>query len=68
MRIHRSSSVLTAAVNKNEQPDYLVYSEVYAIEQVSPVDGSVKTNYYMKGVTKVDDLGLINNLASELLL
>jgi len=47
-----------------------VYTEIYAVEQKASFqadDTTTKTNYYMKGVTKVDDFGWINNLGSELL-
>jgi hypothetical protein len=45
-----------------------VYSEVYALDHKSPVDGSVKTTYYMKGVTKIENLSWLNNLGSDLLI
>ena len=47
-----------------------MYSEVYAVDQKAAhhTDGTTsQTNYYMKGVTRVDDLSWINNLGSELL-
>jgi hypothetical protein len=62
LRIHSYS-----CLNK-EAPDNLVYSEVYALDSKSPVDGRITTTHYMKGVTKVDNLNWLNNLGSELLI
>lgn len=54
-------------VKKDDMPEYLVYQEVYALSQGDGEDGEVKTNYYMKGVTRIEDLSWINNLGSDLL-
>ena len=62
LRIHSYSSL------SKEQPEYLVYSEVYALDQISPVDGTSTTTHYMKGVTKIDNLSWLNNLGSDLLI
>lgn len=32
------------------------------------MDGSIKTVYYLKGVTKIENLGWLNNLGSDLLI
>lgn len=50
------------------QPENLVYSEIYALDQKSPVDGSIKTMYYMKGATKIDNMSWLNNLGGDLLI
>lgn len=63
LRIHQYSPL----AGKN-QPENLVYSEIYALDQKSPVDGSVKTTYYMKGATKIENLSWLNNLGSDLLI
>lgn len=62
LRIHSYSSLA------KEQPENLVYSEVYALDQTSPVDGTITTTHYMKGVTKIDNLSWLNNLGSDLLI
>jgi hypothetical protein len=63
LRIHQFSGLH----GKNE-PDHLVYSEVYELTSRNPIDGSIKVTHYMKGVTKVDNLNWLNNLGSELLI
>ena len=62
MKIHSYSSL------SKEQPENLVYSEIYALDQKSPIDGSMTTTHYMKGVTKIDNLNWLNNLGSDLLI
>ena len=62
LRIHGYS-----VLNK-ESPDNLVYSEIYALDSKNPVDGSITTTHYMKGVTKIDNLSWLNNLGSDLLI
>ena len=56
LRIHHSSSVMLApGVTKGDSPEHLVYQEVYSLEQKNPVTGDIEVNYYLKGVTRVDD-------------
>lgn len=45
-----------------------MYSEVYALDHKSPIDGSTTTTHYMKGATIVDNLNWLNNLGSDLLI
>lgn len=41
---------------------------MYSIETRSSLDGSLKTTHYMKGVTKINNLGWLNNLGCDLLI
>jgi hypothetical protein len=41
---------------------------VFSVEVKSPVDGTVKTTHYMKGATKINNLGWLNNLGCDLLI
>ena len=45
-----------------------MYSEVYALDHKSPIDGSITTTHYMKGATTIDNLNWLNNLGSDLLI
>lgn len=52
-----------------DAPEYLVYSEIYALTHGASQhdEAPPKTNFYMKGVTRIDDLSWINNIGSDLL-
>lgn len=47
-----------------EKPEFLVYQEIYALE--NPETGKMK--YYLKGATKIDNLNWIYNLSSPILI
>mmetsp|Transcript_27653 Transcript_27653/g.41938 ORF Transcript_27653/g.41938 Transcript_27653/m.41938 type:complete len:89 (-) Transcript_27653:552-818(-) len=64
LRIHHTSPLL---YEKKDDLDHFVYSEVYAIDKINPRTGEREVVHYVKGATKVENLGWINNLASELL-
>jgi len=63
LKVHQFS----ALAGKN-QPEYLIYSEVYSLDTTNPVDGSTTTHNYVKGTTKIDNLAWLNNLGSQLLI
>ena len=56
-----------SGLSGKNQPENLIYSEIYTVESKT-FDGETKVVNYMKGVTKIDSLAWLSNLGSQLLI